>query len=105
MRCPVCRAADNQGRQCRRCKADLSLLVQLETARAHHLATAAALMLLGDTAAAEHAERAYQLRAGADAARLAAAGYLLRRDFPGVWRWLQKVQHGRQSEPRPLGSG
>ena len=27
MRCPVCRAAVQQGPQCRRCKADLSLLL------------------------------------------------------------------------------
>jgi hypothetical protein len=93
MRCPVCRAADNQGRQCRRCKADLSLLVQLEDARARHLATAGALASRGDPAAAEHAEHAYRLRADTDAARLAAAGNLLRRDFLAAWHWLQRSVH------------
>ena len=37
MRCPVCKADNAQGLQCRRCKADLALLFQLEEQRARAL--------------------------------------------------------------------
>ena len=33
MNCPVCRATNDQGAQCRRCKADLGLLFRLEAQR------------------------------------------------------------------------
>ena len=33
MICPVCRATNDQGPQCRRCKADLGLLFRLEAQR------------------------------------------------------------------------
>ena len=36
--CPVCRAENSQGPNCRRCKADLSMLFALETEREGHLA-------------------------------------------------------------------
>ena len=42
MRCPVCKAENADAPQCRRCKADLSLLVALEQRRAQALTSAAA---------------------------------------------------------------
>ena len=37
MRCPVCKAENEMTPQCRRCKADLSLLLALERGRAEQL--------------------------------------------------------------------
>ena len=81
MRCPVCRA-ENEDATCRRCKADLSLLVALEQARGHALAQAACAAAAGDGAQTlEHAEAAHHLRADRDSRRWLAVGSLLQRDF------------------------
>jgi hypothetical protein len=86
--CPVCRAAVEAGPQCRRCKADLSLLFALEARREAVLAAARRSLAAGrpDQALAL-AEGAERLRRGADARRLIAAAHLLRRDFAAAWRW------------------
>jgi hypothetical protein len=82
MRCPVCRA-ENDEPTCRRCKADLSPLFALEAQRAQALAAAACAAAQGQGAeVVHHAETAQQLRAGADALRWLAVGHLLERDFP-----------------------
>ncbi len=87
MRCPVCRAADNRTAQCRRCKADLSLLVGLERDRAAHLAAAQLHAGRGDGAACvARAQAAHGLRADADSWRWLATGMLLNRDFAGAWQ-------------------
>ena len=39
MKCPVCRAENDQGPQCRRCKADLALLFTLADQRRSALRT------------------------------------------------------------------
>jgi hypothetical protein len=81
MRCPVCRA-DNDGATCRRCRADLAPLLELEAERARCLSRAAAAVLRGDGAAAvAEAEGAEHLRTGRDALQLLAVGFLLQRDF------------------------
>ena len=81
MRCPVCRA-ENDDVTCRRCKADLSLLVTLEQARDHALAEAAHAAAAGDgVRTMEHAEKAHRLQADRESFRWLAVGYLLRRDF------------------------
>lgn len=81
MRCPVCKA-ENDGATCRRCKADLSLLVTLEDARRHALTHAADAAANGDGAATlVHARAAHRLRADAESWRWLAIGYLLQRDF------------------------
>jgi hypothetical protein len=94
MRCPVCKADNVQERACRRCKADLSLLWEVEERRAALLASArhrlAGLEVLetgvdGDPAG-EHAAAAGRLRAGVDALRVTAMSKLLGRDFAGAWR-------------------
>ena len=84
--CPVCRAANDQGPACRRCKADLSLLFAVESQRGAQVAAAArALALRQPDVAISHAEAAADQRRGADVHRLLAAAYLLRGDFPAVW--------------------
>jgi hypothetical protein len=92
MRCPVCKAENTQGPQCRRCKADLSLLFQLEEQRAALLAAAAACLGSGRVEEAlENAQRAHQLRYGEDTGRLLTQVFLLRRDFASAWQQYQQL--------------
>jgi hypothetical protein len=69
--CPCCKAANDAGPACRRCKADLSLLFQLEADRV-------SLMSAGEY------EAAHALRRGDDSGHLIAATRLLQRDFAGA---------------------
>jgi hypothetical protein len=86
--CPVCRARVESGPQCRRCKADLSLLFALEARRDAALAAARRSLAEGRAGdALALARGAEQLRRGADARRLIAAAHLLRRDFAAAWHW------------------
>jgi len=86
--CPVCRARVESGPQCRRCKADLTLLFALEARRDAVLAAARhALSSACLDEAIALAEGAEQLRRGGDARRLMAAAHLLRRDFRAAWGW------------------
>ncbi|MCI0463107.1 MAG: hypothetical protein L0Z62_39675 [Gemmataceae bacterium] len=85
MRCPVCRAENAQGPQCRRCRADLSLLFDLEDQRDRLLHGARAFAREGDAEAALRlASRAHELRQGEDSARLLAVTRLLQGDFAGA---------------------
>lgn len=82
IRCPVCRADNDVGPTCRRCKADLAPLAELEVRRTLTLSLAARAAALGDgDAVLRHARAAQQLRSGPDAMRWLAAGHLLRREF------------------------
>ena len=86
--CPVCRASVETGPQCRRCKADLSLLFALEARRDAVLAAARRSLAAGRAdAALTLAQGAERLRRGEDARRLIAAAHLLLRDFAAAWRW------------------
>jgi hypothetical protein len=90
MRCPVCKADNLQGPQCRRCKADLSLLFALEEQRRRALAEARRCLRRGEwQAAAEHAETASWLRGDEDSRQLVAVARLLGRDFAGAWQCHQ----------------
>src|SRR5260370_1067423 len=87
MRCPVCRAENTSGPQCRRCRADLSLLFALEERRARLLAAAQTAVQRGDAdETVRLASAAERLRRGDDARRLVALGHLLDGDFAGAWR-------------------
>ena len=93
MRCPVCRAEVTQGPQCRRCRADLSLLWELDDQRRRALAEAYR------AAAAGHWARTLAiaggvdaLRSDAEARRLLAVCRLLRRDFAGAWEEYRSQQ-------------
>jgi hypothetical protein len=102
IRCPVCRVDNDAGPACRRCKADLAPLFELEVRRALSLRQAACAAANGDAdAALRHAREAQQLRPGLDALECLAAGFLLRRDFLAAltcWRWCAEAR-GRACEP------
>ena len=87
MRCPVCRAEVEHGPNCRRCRADLSLLFTLEEQRARALATAYWYAAQGQwQRAVAIAEGVQAVRRDEDARRLLAVGYLLQRDFARAWQ-------------------
>jgi hypothetical protein len=90
MRCPVCRAENAEDGTCRRCKADLSLLVTVEQARHQALAQAADAAASGDgPRTLLHAEAAHRLRRDPESWRWLAVGGLLVRDFAlatACWR-------------------
>ena len=98
MRCPVCRAENADDATCRRCKADLSLLVTLEQARRHALAEAANAATCGDAGQTlVHAEAAHRMRADAETWRWLAVGSLLARDFAlalACWRQTSTSEPG-----------
>lgn len=82
MRCPVCRADNDLQPVCRRCRADLAVLVELEQVRSQALSLAAQRLAQGDGGTAlTVANHAHRLRAGPDSVRLLALAHLLRRDF------------------------
>ncbi len=87
MRCPICRALVEQAPQCRRCRADLSLLVEVQKQRRHALTAAYRCLHQG------RYQHALALTEGAEAChgdeetrRLRALIYLLRRDFASAWK-------------------
>jgi hypothetical protein len=85
--CPVCRARPETGPQCRRCKADLTLLFALEAQRDSALLEARRSLAAGRPGEAlALAHGADRLRRGSDARRLMAAAHLVRRDFASAWR-------------------
>jgi hypothetical protein len=85
--CPACRA-ENAERTCRRCRADLNLLWDLEIERQTLLVDAARALSERDWAKSiDLAQAALNLRAGADAARLIACAHLLRGKFYRALEW------------------
>ncbi len=103
MRCPVCKADNVQGPQCRRCKADLGLLFELEAQRRRVLTQARRCLRRGDgLAAARYLETADWLRGDEESRRLSALAFLLERDFAGAWASYQRwrtVQRGDANGP------
>ncbi len=92
-RCPVCRAAVENGPLCRRCRADLGLLFALERQRARELQAAREALRQAHWAAAfEGAERVRRLRPGVDACATQALACLLQYDFAGAWRWYLQAR-------------
>jgi hypothetical protein len=91
MRCPVCRADNATGPTCRRCRADLSLLFDVEERRRRALAVAARYASRGGGAhATRFAAEAHLLRRDEDSRRLLAIGRLMQRDFAGAWEAYQR---------------
>src|SRR5262249_2401010 len=85
--CPVCRATNSQGPACRRCRADLSLLFQLEAQRDRLLAEARDLLRQGQPhRTLALLDRARELRRDEGVRALRAVCHLLRRDFAAAWR-------------------
>jgi hypothetical protein len=93
MRCPVCKADNGQGPQCRRCKADLAPLFDLEVVRRARLDAARADLAQGRwSEAAAGAAAADWLRRDGESQRLLALARLLNRDFAGAWERYQAVR-------------
>ncbi|MCI0461349.1 MAG: hypothetical protein L0Z62_30745 [Gemmataceae bacterium] len=86
MRCPVCRADVEQGPNCRRCRADLSLLFTLQEQRSRALATAYWYASQAQwPRALAIAEGVQALQWDEEAQRLLAVGYLMQGDFARAW--------------------
>jgi hypothetical protein len=103
MRCPVCRALEalagngESAINCRRCKADLGLMVRLEATRAAHLSSAALRATRREAAAClTIAKTAHRLRADPASGRALALGLLLNRDFAGAWKAYQDATGASQ---------
>jgi hypothetical protein len=93
--CPVCRAANDTGPACRRCRADLTLCFAVERQREHALAAARHAAAAGRwDDALRHAGRARELRRGPDAERLLAALALGAGRFADAWRHFRAAQAG-----------
>jgi len=87
IRCPACKADNEQGPACRRCKADLSLLFALEARREALLAQARADFAAGRWRQAyASALEADALRRDESSDRLVAVAALMCRDFHEAWR-------------------
>ncbi|HEY1380215.1 MAG TPA: hypothetical protein VGF55_25660 [Gemmataceae bacterium] len=84
--CPVCRAGNDAGPACRRCRADLALCFAVEAQRDRALAAARAAAPAGqwDDARA-HADTARGLRRGRDVDALRAVVELAAGDFAAAW--------------------
>lgn len=87
IRCPACKADNERGPSCRRCKADLAMLFALEGRREALLARARAMAAAGlwreAYAAAGEAD---SLRRDEASMRLVAVAALFCRDFHQAWR-------------------
>ena len=92
MQCPVCKAMNDRGPQCRRCKADLALLFDLDEQRGRLLAAARWALGQGDTLRAlELAERADGLRRDKESRRLRSVCHVLQRNFAEAWGGYQSL--------------
>jgi hypothetical protein len=90
MRCPVCRAENDRGPSCRRCRADLTLLFELNARRRRAVEWARAELGRGrPEQALALIKEAEALRRGNDIRQLRAVACLLRRDFEGAWQGYQ----------------
>jgi hypothetical protein len=84
----VCRAENGDEKVCRRCRADLSLLVSVEAQRRRALGAAQSALLAQNAGEAlDQAAAAHRLRGAEDSARLLALGHLLARDFDAAFSW------------------
>jgi hypothetical protein len=91
--CPVCRAANDAGATCRRCRADLALVAAVENQREHALAAARRAAAAGHwDGARQFARRARELRRGPDVERLLAALALATGDRAAAWGHYRAAQ-------------
>jgi hypothetical protein len=93
MRCPICRAENAAGPQCRRCRADLTLLFNLDEQRQHVLATAYRCVASGRlTEALALADGADALRGDLESCWLQVVVALAKRDFKRAWAEYPRLQ-------------
>ncbi len=102
--CPCCRAANDAGPLCRRCKADLSLLFAVADRRGFLVSEARKFAARGKFAEAVRSlQEAAALRAGDDVRRLTAAVRLLAGEYAAAlaaYDGLARQQEiGRAGEP------
>ncbi len=93
--CPCCKASNETGPACRRCKADLALLFAIDADRT--ALVAAARQLATEKRFAESLaalDKAAQLRHGPDVLRVRAAVFLLAREFPAALRAYHDLTTG-----------
>lgn len=93
MICPVCKARIEQGPQCRRCRADLSLLFSLQDQSRQTLAEAVRCTTQGQWhRALDLADQVEGMGpAAAETGRLRALCHLFQRDFAQAWNcYLQQ---------------
>lgn len=84
--CPCCRAANDVGPACRRCKADLSLLFAVAADRERLVSAARDQLADGNgTEALALLDQAERTWAGDDLRPLRAVAHLLNRDFPAAF--------------------
>src|SRR5260370_42433760 len=100
MRCPVCRAENAEDATCRRCKADLALLVTLEEARRGLIARAAGAAASSDgMRVLQYAEAAHRLRRDHESWRWLAVGGLLVSDFAlALACWRQALRYHAETQ-------
>jgi alkyl sulfatase BDS1-like metallo-beta-lactamase superfamily hydrolase len=85
LRCPVCKAENSAGPLCRRCKADLAVLWELETHRERLLAAARQAAGRGEWRTfLTLVEQAVTLREDEETTRLLLAGLVLNGDYHGA---------------------
>ena len=94
--CPLCKAANEFGPNCRRCKADLAELFAIEQERSSLLARVGQAFASGSFEEARiWATRADSLRRGADSQRWLAVLNLLSHNYTEAWRaYRGAVEHG-----------
>jgi hypothetical protein len=105
MRCPVCKAELNTGPSCRRCRADLTMLFQLEDERAQLDAAARHALRQGAGGqAVALADAMAALRPGPDSSRLRALGFLLQGDFASAYLAYREATADGSEKSLNLGS-
>jgi hypothetical protein len=98
--CPVCRAGNAVGPQCRRCRADLGLLFDLQKDRGLLLAQARQAMHQGAWPQALDRIRAAETLCAGDAKRWEAVCQLLQGNFPAAWGcYLDQGTAGSHRQP------
>jgi len=92
--CPVCNARYSGTGECRRCKADLSLLLKVEAQANAHLAEAAEARAKGDyPEMLRHARRAVSLKSSRKALGLCCEAAVFTRDF-SLAGWCMTQMNG-----------
>ncbi len=95
--CPCCRASNDAGPACRRCKADLSLLFAVAAQRASLIAEAQSFAGEGKfTEALRSLEEADALRSGDDVRQLRATVLLAAGDFVAAWGAYTDLANARR---------
>jgi hypothetical protein len=100
MRCPVCRAENDQGPQCRRCRAELGLLFALEERCRHVLRAGRRWLVQGQVRRAKVLTAgARALHDGAEARRVDAICALLSGDYESAWRTYRSAAMEESAQP------